>query len=73
MEWDGCFAHRDEVSEPSEVKEAYAVLMEYLARAIGAEQVDAHLLGSAQVPGNFDRRVAGMVSRTTSDDEVRED
>lgn len=72
VEWAGCFARRNEVSEPSEVKRAYAELMEYLARAIGADQVDAHLLGSAQVPGDFDRRAEGMVSRTISDDEARE-
>lgn len=71
VEWAGCFAPREEVSEPSEVKAAYVKLMEYLARAIGADQVDAHLLGSAQVPGNFDRGDAGMVSRTISDDEAR--
>jgi hypothetical protein len=71
-EWDGCFAPRDEASKPGEVKEAYAELMAYLARAIGADQVDAHLLGSTQVPGDFDRRAAGMVSETMSDDEKRE-
>jgi hypothetical protein len=71
-QWNDCFARRDEVSEPSEVKEAYAELMVYLADAIGADQVDAHLLGSARVPGNFERKAAGMVSQTMPDDEARQ-
>lgn len=61
-DWDRCFAGRDEASEPSEVKTAYGELMAYLAGAIGAVGVDAHLLGSAKIPGNFDSRAAGMVS-----------
>jgi hypothetical protein len=69
--WDHCFTSRDEASEPSEVKTAYADLMAYLAGAIGAVEVDAHLLGSAQIPGNFDSRAAGMVSRTRPDDEAK--
>lgn len=70
IEWDGCFAAREEASEPSDVKAAYAELMAYLAQAIGAVGVDAHLLGAAQIPGNFDRRAAGMVSRTRPDKEI---
>jgi hypothetical protein len=62
-DWNLCFASRSEVTEPSEVKASYGELMAYLASAIGAVEVDAHLLGSAQIPGNFDRRAAGMVSQ----------
>ena len=72
VEWEDCFASCNKVSQPSEVKKAYVELMEYLARAIGADQVDAHMLESAQVPGDFERRAAGMVSQTISDDEARE-
>ncbi len=61
--WSQCFAERSEASEPSEVKESYVELMAYLARAIGAVEVDAHLLGATQLPGNFDSRAAGVVSR----------
>jgi len=67
-DWRPCFADRSEASEPSEVKKAYAELMAYLARAIGAVEVEAHLLGTTQLPGNFDKRAAGMVSRIGSDD-----
>jgi hypothetical protein len=62
-DWDECFAGTDEVTEPEDVKKAYGELMAYLARAIGVEEVDAHLLGSSQIPGNFDMRAAGMVSQ----------
>lgn len=44
--------------------------MAYLARAIGAEEVQAHLLGTTQLPGNFDKRAAGMVSRIKPDDQA---
>jgi len=60
-EWNDCFTSREDVSEPEKVKEAYAELMVYLAGAIGADQVDAHLLGSSQVPDDLNRRTAGMV------------
>lgn len=63
--WNGCFAAREDASEPSDVQGAYAELMAYLAQAIGAIEVDAHLFGATQIPGNFDTRAAGMVSRTT--------
>lgn len=61
-DWDSCFVERDEAPEPEAVKAAYAQLMAYLATAIGAVGVDAHLLGSTPLPGNFDTRAAGMVS-----------
>jgi hypothetical protein len=66
-DWNHCFANRAEASEPSEVKRAYADLMAYLARAIGAVEVDAHLLGTTQLPGNFDRGAVGVVSRIGPD------
>jgi hypothetical protein len=59
--WESCFASRDEKCDPNQVKDAYADLMAYLAAAIGAVEVDAHLLGSAQLPENFESRAAGMV------------
>ncbi len=62
--WDECFSSRGEVSEPSDVRAAYAEFMAYLARAMGAVEVDSHLLGNSSIPGNFERRAAGVVSRT---------
>jgi hypothetical protein len=61
--WAGCFVNRDEASEPEGVRDAYAQLMAYLAKAIGAVEVDAHLLNTTEMPGNFDSRAAGVVSR----------
>jgi hypothetical protein len=61
--WATCFTSRDEASEPEVVRDAYAQLMAYLARAIGAVEVDAHLLSTTEMPGNFDSRAAGVVSR----------
>ena len=61
--WGSCFSARSEASEPHEVKTAYVAVMGYLAKAIGATEVDAHLLGSTRLPGNFDRQEAGVVSR----------
>ena len=63
---------REKASEPEEVKNAYADLMAYLAQAIGATEVDAHLLGSTRLPGNFDRRAAGLVSRIRRGEDVEE-
>jgi hypothetical protein len=71
QEWNGCFSKRDEATEPSQVKNSYAELMAYLGRAMGAVDVDEHLLGSGRVPGNFDRTAVGVVSRTAPDAEVR--
>jgi hypothetical protein len=65
--WDACFSPRGEVSEPGDVKAAYAEFMAYLARAMGAVEVDSHLLGSSPIPGNFERRAAGIVSPTEAD------
>lgn len=62
-EWSACFTARSEASEPEVVRDAYAQLMAYLAAAIGAVEVDAHLLSSTEMPGNFDSRAAGVVSR----------
>lgn len=61
-EWSKCFATREQATEPEQVKQTYARLMVYLAEAIGAVEVDHHLLGRAATPGNFDMRAAGMVS-----------
>lgn len=62
-QWAACFTGRDDASEPEVVRDAYAQLMAYLAAAIGAVEVDAHLLSSTEMPGNFDNRAAGVVSR----------
>jgi len=62
-QWAACFASRNEASEPETVRDAYAVLMAYMAEAIGATEVDAHLLRTTEMPGNFDRRAVGVVSR----------
>jgi hypothetical protein len=70
--WSQCFVDREEASEPEDVKKAYSELMAYLARAIGATEVDAHLLGKTQLPGNFDSRAAGMVSRIHPRPDVKE-
>ena len=69
-EWERCFATRGEAMEPSRVKAAYADLMTYLGRAMGAVDVDEHLLRGARIPGNFDRTSVGVVSRTAPNDEV---
>lgn len=66
--WDRCFVAPDEAPEPSEVKDAYAELMRYLAWAIGAKEVSAHLLGTTQLPGNFRDTPVGTVSRIQPDD-----
>lgn len=68
-QWDDCFVARHEATEPKQVQVAYAALMAYLARSIGAVEVDQHMLGSTKIPGNFDYQPAGMVSRITRDDE----
>lgn len=70
VEWNRCFATRGDATEPSMVKAAYGELMAYLGRAMGAENVDAHLLGGARVPGNVDRTLVGVVSRTAPDREI---
>ena len=61
--WGQFFADASEVTEPRDIQKAYGELMAYMARAIGVEEVDAHLLGSSPIPGNFDMRAAGMVSQ----------
>jgi hypothetical protein len=61
--WNSCFSERAKSSEPDDIKVAYAGLMAYLAESIGAKEVDKHLLGSTRIPGNFDARAAGVVSR----------
>jgi hypothetical protein len=71
--WADCFANRSQASEPTEVKDAYAALMSYLARAIGAVDVEEHLLGAAHMPGNFDSRAAGLVSQIQRDDPRKSD
>lgn len=67
-EWETCFTTRDEATVPSAVKAAYADLMAYLGRAMGAVDVDEHLLGSAHIPSNFERTSVGVVSRTAPDE-----
>src|ERR1039458_3272974 len=52
--WDECFAERAQAVAPEQVKTAYATIMAYLAAAMGATEVDAHMLGTGRTPGNYD-------------------
>jgi hypothetical protein len=72
-EWNACFSERAKASAPSEIRDAYAELMAYLGRAIGAREVNEHLLGSGRVPSNYDRSVVEVVSRTAPDEETTRD
>jgi len=72
-EWAHCFSDRIKASEPETVKSAYVELMKYLAKAIGATEVDAHLLASTRLPGNFDRKAAGVVSRIRTEEVARDE
>jgi hypothetical protein len=65
--WDACFADRDDATAPSEVKSAYTNLMAYLATAMGASGVDARILGTSQVPVNYDTKTVRVVSRMPED------
>lgn len=60
-EWKDCFSAPDKASDTGEVRKAYGELMAYLGAAIGATEVDAHLLGSMPIPANIESRAAGMV------------
>lgn len=72
-EWERCFAEPTEATAPSDVKTAYASLMAYLARSIGATEIDAHILGAGRLPANFDLSSIRVVSRTAKDAEVAGD
>jgi hypothetical protein len=52
--WDDCFAERNEAVAPEQVKAAYTSMMAYLAVAMGATEVDAHVLGTGRTPANYD-------------------
>ncbi len=64
---DACFADRGDATAPSEVKSAYTKLMAYLATAMGAMGVDARILGTSQVPVNYDTKTVRVVSRIPED------
>ena len=68
--WDACFADRADVTPPSEVMSAYTHLMAYLAAAIGATEVDVHMLSDGRVPINDDATRVRVVSRVPTDAEV---
>ena len=68
--WDACFANRANATAPSEMKTAYTNLMPYLAQAMGATQIDAHILGPGRLPADFDTSAFSVVSRTPDDAEV---
>lgn len=68
--WDAYFGDRDQTVPPSDVKIAYAKLMAYLATAMGATEVDAHILGPNRLPANYDTSLLQVVSRTPTDQEV---
>lgn len=61
-EWNTCFTLPDEATEPEVIENLYGKVMAYLATEIGVAEVNAHLLASARLPGNFDVRAAGVVS-----------
>jgi hypothetical protein len=68
--WDACFADRGDATAPSEVMAVYTLLMAYLAAAIGATEVDEHMLSAGRVPINDDTTKVRVVSRMPSDAEV---
>jgi hypothetical protein len=68
--WDACFADRGAATPPSEVMSAYTQLMAYLAGAIGATEVDAHMLSEGKIPMNDDATRVQVVSRMPTDAEV---
>jgi hypothetical protein len=66
--WDAYFAPRSEAVAPDEIRTAYTKLMAYLAAAIGATEVDAHILGPGRLPANYDTRRVRVLSRTPDAD-----
>jgi hypothetical protein len=68
--WEACFADPSNARAPSDVKAAYTNLLAYLAQAMGATQVDAHILGPGRLPSDFDTSAVSVVSRTPDDSEV---
>lgn len=70
--WDACFVDATQAVAPSEVREAYTRLMAYLATAMGATKVGAHMLGPSRLPGRYDTSLVRVVSTTPTDQEVAE-
>lgn len=68
-EWDRGFSSAEAASPPSQVKLRYADLMAYLARAMGAIQADAHMLGAGHLPRGYDA-ISATTSRTAEDAEA---
>jgi hypothetical protein len=62
--WDVCFvSDPGQASAPEDVKQAYTRLMAYVATAIGATEVDAHMLGTGRVPAQRDIGTIRVVSQ----------
>ncbi|HEX3360755.1 MAG TPA: hypothetical protein VHS74_07170 [Solirubrobacterales bacterium] len=61
-QWDALFVSdpENEASDPKQVEKKYVYLTEYLAAAIGVQEVNAHL--QTQLPGNYQMGDAGRVS-----------
>lgn len=68
--WDNCFVEATQAVAPSEVKDAYTRFMAYLAAAMGATEVGAHMLGPSRLPRNYDTSRVQVVSTTPTDQEV---
>jgi hypothetical protein len=60
--WDECFAEPTIASSPEATRSAYTAVMTYLARAMGATQVDAHMLGTGTLPINYEIPAPQVVS-----------
>jgi hypothetical protein len=69
-DWDQYFSERHDVVSPSEVKTAYTGLMAYLANAIGATQVDSHMLGSSRIPVHYETGTISVISQIPEDNAV---
>jgi hypothetical protein len=65
--WDECFAERAQAVAPKQVKVAYTSVMAYLAAAMGATEVDAHMLGTGRTPANYDVSQIRVLSEIPSD------
>ena len=65
--WDPYFAQRADEVAPEEVKLAYTRLMAYLAAAMGATEVDAHMLGTGRTPANYNTDLVRVLSALPPD------
>lgn len=65
--WDECFTERSRAVAPEQVKVAYTGMMGYLAAAMGATEVDVHMLGTGRTPANYDTTRIRVLSEIPPD------